>query len=79
MEAIDVERILEQVLDPPKRLAFRFFMDGIPYKSKKSASISDALGISEKTARDWVKEVQDLLSSVPEAQELLKSNERGSL
>jgi hypothetical protein len=77
-ESMDVENILEQVQDDRKRLAFRLFMDGVPFKSKKSASIADALGISEKTAREWVKEVQDLLSSVPAAQELLKSRTRGS-
>jgi hypothetical protein len=76
-EKMDVERILEQVKDDRKRLAFRLFMDDVPFKSKKSASIAEALGISEKTAREWVKEVQDLLSSVPAAQELLRiKNER---
>jgi hypothetical protein len=54
-------------------------MDGVPFKSKKSASIADALGISEKTAREWVKEVQGLLSSLPAAQELLKSKMRGGV
>lgn len=72
---MDVEQILEQIPHGQKRLAFRLFMDDIPFKSKKSASIADALGISEKTAREWVKEVQALLSTVPAAQELLKSNE----
>lgn len=78
-ENLDVENILEQVTDPRKRLAFRLFMDGVPFKSKKSASIAEALGISEKTAREWVKEVQDLLSSVPAAQELLQSRARGNV
>jgi hypothetical protein len=78
-EGLDVENILEQVTDARKRLAFRLFMDVVPFKSKKSASIAEALGISEKTAREWVKEVQDLLSSVPAAQELLQSKTRGSV
>ncbi len=78
-ENLDVENILEQVTDPRKRLAFRLFMDDVPFKSKKSASIAEALGISERTAREWVKEVQELLSSVPAAQELLQSKTRGSV
>ena len=78
-EFIDVEQVLEQIQDSQKRLAFRLFMDGVPYKSKRSASIAEALGISEKTAREWVKEVQDQLSKVPQAQDLLQSNDRGSL
>jgi alcohol dehydrogenase class IV len=77
-ECLDVGHILEQVTDDQKRLAFRLFMDGVPFKSKKAASIAEALGISEKTAREWVNEVQELLSSVPAAQELLKSKTRGS-
>lgn len=71
-ENIDVESILEQVPDDQKRLAFRLYMDDVPFKSKKSDSISAALGVSEKTAREWVKEVQALLSSAAEVQELLK-------
>lgn len=64
-QGMDVETILEQVTDDRKRLAFRLYMDGLPCKSKKSDSIAKALGISEKTAREWVKEVQELLWSVP--------------
>jgi DNA-directed RNA polymerase specialized sigma24 family protein len=60
-ERIDVDRILENVTDGNKRLAFRLFMDGVPYKSKKSNSIAEALGISERTAREWIKEAQELL------------------
>ena len=78
-EIMEVEGILEKVKDDRKRLAFRLFMDGVPFKSKKSASIADALDISEKTAREWVKEVRDLLSSVPAAQELLRSRTRGNI
>lgn len=74
-ESMDVEAILEQVPDERKRLAFRLFMDGVPFKSTKSRSIAEALGVSERTARDWVKEVQDLLSSVPAVQDILKARE----
>jgi len=78
-ESTDVKNIIEQITDDQKRLAFRLFMDDVPYKSKKSASIAEALGISEKTAREWVKEVQELLSSLPAVQELLQSKTRGSV
>lgn len=74
-EGMDVEAILEQVTDDRKRLAFRLFMNGVPCKSTKSHSIAEALDISEKTARDWVKEVQGLLSSVPAVQDILKARE----
>lgn len=77
-QQLDVERILEQVEDDQKRLAFRLFMDGVPYKSNKSDSIARALDISEKTAREWVKEVREQLSSAPEAQALLKPKLRGT-
>jgi hypothetical protein len=74
-----VENILDQVTDDRKRLAFRLFMDGVPFKSKKTECIADALGISEKTAREWVKEVRELLSAVPAAQDLLNSTTRGGV
>jgi hypothetical protein len=78
-ETLDVESILDHVTDPRKRLAFRLFMDDVPFTSKKSASIAAALGVSDKTAREWVKEVQTLLSSVPAANGLLQMKTRGSL
>jgi DNA-directed RNA polymerase specialized sigma24 family protein len=63
-ERINVKGILDCVRNPDKRMAFHLFMDGVPYKSKKKnvESIAQALGISEKTAREWVKEVRQLLA-----------------
>ena len=63
-EKINVERILDCVSNPSKRMAFHLYMDGVPYKTKKKnvESIAQALDISEKTARDWVKEVRQLLA-----------------
>jgi hypothetical protein len=58
-----VESILQLVKDDRRRLAFRLHMEGVPYKSSKSNSIAEALGIDEKTARQWVKEVQNFLQS----------------
>ncbi len=60
-EEIDVEAALEHIEHPRKRLAFRLFMDGVPFKSTKGPSIEKALGISERTAREWVKEAQEIL------------------
>ena len=77
-EGIDVESILQKIPDDQKRLAFRLHMDGVPFKSKKSHSIAVALNISEKTAREWVSEVRELLSPISEIQELRKSKTRGT-
>jgi hypothetical protein len=73
-EEIDVSRILECVPDERKRLAFRLFMDEVPYKSKRKDvnSIAGALGISEKTAREWIKEVRDTLKGNEEVRSLKK-------
>jgi len=60
-QEIDAEAALEQIEHPQKRLAFRLFMDGVPFKSKKGSSIEKALGVSERTAREWVKESQEIL------------------
>jgi RNA polymerase sigma factor (sigma-70 family) len=60
-QEIDVEAALEQIANPQKRLAFRLHMEGVPFKSKKGASIEEALGVSERTAREWVKEAQEIL------------------
>jgi hypothetical protein len=77
-QSIDVENVLQKITNDQKRLAFRLYMDGIPFKSKKAHSIAVALDISERTAREWVKEVQAILSPMPEVQELLKSKTRGT-
>jgi RNA polymerase sigma factor (sigma-70 family) len=69
-ESIDVENILGKIADPKKRLAFRLHMDGVPAKSKKTDSIAKALGVSDKTVREWINNVTALLSSLPEVQEL---------
>ena len=61
-QQIDVDRFLEEnVPDPKKRLAFRFFMDDVPFKSKRGGSIAGALNIDESTARLWVHEIQAML------------------
>lgn len=63
-EQVNVNRILECIGDDRKRLAFHLFMNDVPYKSKRKDvhSIARALGISEKTARKWIKEVRDILA-----------------
>lgn len=63
-ERLDVERILECVSDERKRLAFHLFMNGVPFKTKRAnvESIADALDVSERTVREWVKEVQLFLA-----------------
>jgi hypothetical protein len=61
-EKIGVDRFLEDnIVDARKRLAFRLFMDDFPYKSGRSVSIAKALGIDEKTARQWIEDTQERL------------------
>ena len=63
-EEIDVKRILGTISDGRKRLAFHLFMNGAscrkPYESM-SNPLRKALNISERTAREWVKEVRLVL------------------
>jgi DNA-directed RNA polymerase specialized sigma24 family protein len=61
-EGIDVERALERITDDRMRLAFRLHMEGYPAESSRTASIAKALGVSGKTASQWIAEVQSLLS-----------------
>jgi hypothetical protein len=77
-EQIDVNRILECVPDYRKRLAFQLFMDDVPYKSKRKdvTSIAGALGISEKTAREWIKEVRELLEDNDNVKQLKRLGDR---
>lgn len=60
-QQIDVEAALEQIEDSQKRLAFRLYMERKPFKSSKGGSISEALGVTERTARQWVKETKEHL------------------
>lgn len=63
-EQIDVDRFLkENIKDDRKRLAFRLFMDDLPFKSKKCDSIAEALGIDERTARQWIEEIKKQLKA----------------
>ncbi len=58
-QQIDTDRFLaENIEDDQKRLAFRLYMDDVPFKSKKHHSIAKALGIDEKTARLWIEEIK---------------------
>jgi hypothetical protein len=69
-EHIDVERALANIKDFRKRLAFRLYMDDVPFKSKRSDSIAKAVGVSSKTAEAWIKEVRELLAQTEEVQAL---------
>src|SRR5680860_74829 len=54
-----VERLLSKISDPRKRQAFRLHMDGCPLApGKGSTSIAKELGVSAKTAGEWIDEVQ---------------------
>jgi DNA-directed RNA polymerase specialized sigma subunit len=66
IEQMDVDRLLKKhVPDRRKRLAFRLFMDEVPYKTKKKTttlSIADIMEIDESTARAWIQEVMETMS-----------------
>jgi hypothetical protein len=68
----DIEKFLKAVPDLRKRLAFHLHMDDIPYGSTRGHSIASALGVSAKTAKEWVEEVQEILQSDAEIQNLRK-------
>jgi DNA-directed RNA polymerase specialized sigma24 family protein len=73
-ETIDLKRFLTAVPDERKRLAFYLCLDDVPFESKKGNSIARALGISSKTAREWVEEVRAALELNEEIQELQKAS-----
>jgi hypothetical protein len=76
-QQLDVNRILERVSDPRKRLAFYLFMNGVPYHSKRDGvtSIAQTLGISDRTARDWVEAVRQQLENDDDIKYLRKKTE----
>jgi|GEM_PF-5177415 len=63
-EKVYVEQVLSRITDDRKRLAFRMHMEGIPLRSKRTASIADALGVSSKTAGEWIEEVSAQLKLI---------------
>ena len=63
-EQMDVEQVLNNIADDQKRLAFRLHMEGIPLESKSTTSIAKTLGVSSKTAGQWIKEVKAQLRSI---------------
>lgn len=69
-ETADVERVLAHIKDWRKRLAFRLYMEGVPFGSKKASSIAEAVGKGPKTVEKWITEIQDLLKGTREVQEL---------
>jgi hypothetical protein len=71
-EQLDVVRILSDVTDHRKRLAFYLHMQGVPFGSTKGNSIAKALGKSKKTVTDWVEEVRAQLKTNKEVQDLRK-------
>jgi RNA polymerase sigma factor (sigma-70 family) len=58
-EQIDVDRFLkDNIADDRQRLAFRLYMDGLPFKAKKYDSIAKALELDERTVRRWIKDIK---------------------
>jgi hypothetical protein len=73
-EQLDVVRILREVTDHRKRLAFYLHMQGVPFGSTKGHSIAKALGKSKETVTDWVEEVRAQLKTNKEVQDLRKQS-----
>jgi hypothetical protein len=69
-EHMDVQRVLANITDDRKRLAFRLHMDGYPCGSTRTPSIASAVGISTKTAEAWIAELIELVQQTKEFQEL---------
>ncbi|NQE65500.1 sigma-70 family RNA polymerase sigma factor [Caulobacter sp. RHG1] len=63
-EQAHVESVLKRIADPRRRLAFRLHMDGVPRNSIKVESIASALGVSAKTAEEWVKETEEQVKAI---------------
>jgi DNA-directed RNA polymerase specialized sigma24 family protein len=61
-QVVDVQRLLNRITDPRKREAFRLHMDGCPLgPGIGTTSIAEQLGISAKTAGEWVAEIKAFL------------------
>lgn len=75
---LDTERVLAMIPDWRKRLAFRLYMEDIPYGSKRTHSIAKAVGVSSKTIEAWIDEIRRFLETTDQVQELLgkKAGER---
>ncbi len=73
-QRIDIELFLKAVTDKRKRLAFYLYIDDVPYGSKRGNSIARALGVSAKTAKEWVEEVRAILEADSEIQKLQRAS-----
>ena len=61
-QVVDVQRLLNRITDQRKREAFRLHMDGCPLgPGIGTTSIAEQLGISAKTAGEWVAEIKAFL------------------
>jgi len=61
-QAAEVQQLLNRIPDPRKREAFRLHMDGCPLgPGIGTTSIAERLGISAKTAGEWIAETKALL------------------
>ncbi len=61
IQSANIEHILDNIPDPVKRLAFRFYIDGYPIEGENS--ISKAVGKTPRTISTWIKETEMLLST----------------
>jgi RNA polymerase sigma factor (sigma-70 family) len=61
-QTAEIQQLLNRIPDPRKREAFRLHMDGCPLgPGIGTTSIAEQLGISAKTAGEWIAETKALL------------------
>lgn len=74
---IDSDRIVSRVLATiptyKKRLAYYLYLHNVPAKSKSEHSIAKACGVSERTVRAWIEEIENDLKQNEEVKQLLRT------
>lgn len=61
-QVAEVARLLNRIPDPRKREAFRLHMEGCPLSpGRGTTSIAEQLGVSSRTAGEWITEVKAFL------------------
>ncbi len=54
-----VSRVLSTIPTYKKRLAYYLYLHNVPAKSKTEHSIAKACGVSERTVRAWIEEIEN--------------------
>src|SRR5580704_11615692 len=80
-DQIDSDRVVSRVLATiptyKKRLAYYLYLHNVPAKSKTEHSIAKACGVSERTVRAWIEEIENDLKQNQEVQQQTRGKRRG--